>query len=542
MNTLRPDEPTTYPHQSPAASHDGRRVGARRLRARLSEARLPVVHADAWPPAWLLPWLPAWLGGAGAVGDATDPTAPMFRRIRGLMTLLYTAVLVATLLLAGTILYVAADHRLMDPYYQDLRQSEQQATNLWASGLGGLAQNGVTPCDLLHGPDNHNSYTAFACYDAHGKLLVASDIAVAVPPFTNTTLVRQALASPTGCANDQITTSQDTSGGPPGFGVVLRGACVARNPTTNAVIGVVQFGEPVEDTVRALRQLLVLLFIVGGFTVVGSALGGFALSSRALYPARLAYTRQQRFIADVSHELRTPLTLMRADAEMLLRGREKLPPDDAELLDDIVDETARLATLTTSLLTLARLDSSTHLPEREPVDLGAVATGAARRTQALAEKRGVTVTVEAPAAGTPGAPGEALTLGARDLLDQAALILVDNAIKYNTPGGRVDIRVERRAGDRLALVVRDDGPGVTPEQLPHLGERFYRTDKARSRLPGQEGGAGLGLAIARGVASAHGGALTFASGAPVGAAPGGVGLTATLELPAARLREGVTGA
>lgn len=485
-------------------ANDSARLSVRRMRSRLREASLSK------------PWL-SWrrlLRWQGASGDVADPSTTMFQRIRRSMTLLYAAVLVVTLLLAGTVLYVAVDHRLMDPIFGALDQSAQGAANLWGSEL---AQNGLTPCDVR----TDRNYTLIACYTAQGTLTGATQVARGLTPFTNTTLVKQALASPSGCAVDQITTSQDTTGvGPPGFGVVAREACVARNATTNAVVGVIEFGEPIEDTVRALQQLLALLLIVGGFTVAVSAIGGFILSARALVPARLAYERQQRFIGDVSHELRTPLTLLRADAEILLRGRDKLPPDDAELLDDIVDETARLASLSTNLLTLARLDSVNRLPERDIVDLAEVAANVQRRTAAFAGDRQVTVRAEA-------APG-LLVSGVRDLIDQAALILVDNAIKYNTPGGQVMVRAERR-GERVALIVRDDGPGVAPEELEHLGERFYRPDKARARQSGQDGGAGLGISIARSVAALHQGTLRFES------APD-QGLAATLELPAARMR------
>lgn len=486
---------------------DSAKLSARRMQSRLREASL------RWPPFRLsrLRW-PNW---PGAPVDTADPSATMFQRIRRSMTLLYAAVLVVTLLISGAVLYVAVDHRLMDSYYLTLDSSTQQAAAAWGNEL---VQNNLTPCEVQR-PDRY-SLTLDACYTPQGALSSASQIAVALPPFTDAGLAKRALASSTGCAVDQINTSQDTTGGPPNYGVVLREACVARSATTNAVVGVVQLGEPIGDTVRALQQLLVLLLIVGGFTVAVSALGGFILSARALVPARLAYSRQQRFIGDVSHELRTPLTLLRADAEMLLRGRAKLPEDDAELLDDIVDETARLAALTTNLLTLARLDSGNHLPERDLVDLAEVAENVTRRTAAFAGERNVTVRTHAPAG--------LLVSGVRDLLDQAALILVDNAIKYNKPGGLVDVRAERR-GERVALIVSDNGPGVAPEHLEHLGERFYRPDKARARQSGQDGGVGLGISIARSVATLHQGTLTFAS------APG-QGLMATLELPAARMR------
>jgi two-component system sensor histidine kinase BaeS len=161
-----------------------------------------------------------------------------------------------------------------------------------------------------------------------------------------------------------------------------------------------------------------------------------------------------------------------------------------------------------------------RVPEREVVDLSEVATSVARRTAAFAAERSVALYTSAPAG--------LFVSGVPDLLDQAALILTHNAIKYSNPGGVVDVRAERR-GERVALIVRDQGPGVAPEHLQHLGERFYRPDKARARQTGQDGGAGLGISIARGVAALHGGTLTFSSVV-------GQGLTATLELPAARVR------
>ncbi|HZC07686.1 MAG TPA: HAMP domain-containing sensor histidine kinase [Ktedonobacterales bacterium] len=480
---------------------EGARVGDRRMRSRLHETSLSMPR----------PHMPRWLRPPT---DVADPSTTMFQRIRRSMTLLYITVLAVTLLLAGGVLYLAAQHFLMDSTLADLNRSAQQTASAWGSEL---ASTNLTPCNF-QGPDH--SFTLVACYSGSGALTGASQLAVSLSPFTtDTPLIRRALASPSDCAVDQIATSQDTTGGPPGYGIVEREACVARS-STNAVVGVVLVGAPIEDSVRALHQLLILLLIVGGFTVAVSALGGFILSARAMAPARLAYERQQRFIGDVSHELRTPLTLLRADAEMLLRGRARLPEDDAELLDDIVDETARLATLTTSLLTLARLDSGNHLPEREMIDLAEVAANVARRTAAFAGDRQVPV--------RPVATDGLYVNGVRDLIDQAALILVDNAIKYNRPGGQVEVRAERR-GERVALIVQDDGPGVAPEHLERLGERFYRPDKARARQSGQDGGAGLGISIARSVAALHGGALNFTS------APGH-GLTATVELPAAKTR------
>lgn len=474
------------------------RLSDRRMQSRLREAHPPRLR------------LPGWLGAAG---DTADPSTAMFQRIRRQMTLLYAAVLVVTLLLAGTVLYLAVQQtvrsEIVGPAQGILNDNITHLSGDWIAGEGAVPSGSQTVCPLA-GPDSGR--IIFACYDAHGMFGQASYDAANTAPatFVGNGLARAALHSPTGCANDVLSAGHD--------GDMMREACVVRDPGSGQTLGVIEVGQWIGQTLEQLHALLALLLIVGAITVLVSTIGGFLLSARALVPARLAYRRQQRFIGDVSHELRTPLTLLRADAEMLLRGRERLPADDAELLDDMVDETARLAALTTSLLTLARLDSMDRAPEREAVDLGAVATNVARRTSALAAERSVTLRTSAPVG--------LFVSGVPDLLDQAALILTHNAIKYSNPGGVVDVSAERR-GERVALIVRDQGPGVAPEHLQHLGERFYRPDKARARQTGQDGGAGLGISIARGVAALHGGTLTFSSDQ---------GLTATLELPAARVR------
>jgi signal transduction histidine kinase len=165
------------------------------------------------------------------------------------------------------------------------------------------------------------------------------------------------------------------------------------------------------------------------------------------------------------------------------------------------------------MLTLARLDSGAQHHERDVVDLADVAAGVVRRTRSYAEERGVTLAL--------GATAPAQVIGDHELLEQAALILVDNAIKYGGAGISVKVSVSSNDG-KQRLVVHDTGPGIAAEHLSHLGERFYRPDKARSRAAG---GAGLGLSLARGILKLHDGELTVES------APG-EGTTAILSLPA----------
>src|SRR5438034_4258564 len=143
-----------------------------------------------------------------------------------------------------------------------------------------------------------------------------------------------------------------------------------------------------------MALILRLLVIIVGLTLIGSGLGGLFLADRALVPARLAWANQQRFIGDAAHELRTPLTLLRADAEVLLRGRERLEEEDAALLEDIVAEANHMASLATSLLTLARLDAGSMHREHEVVNLAEIAQEGVRRVTALADQMGIVVQVE----------------------------------------------------------------------------------------------------------------------------------------------------
>ena len=430
-----------------------------------------------------------------------------FSGIRLRLTLWYSAVLAVALALFGAALYAGIHQALFGPI--DYRLAT------YATGLGARWQNCPTlacPRLRLTARLAPAATPYWVLYDANGAVIRPSPAALTTPGFMNPALYRAAARSSP--ARDVVDGGVDSSGA--AVGAIERYAVAVPNPDGPGLLGVVQTGIRVQEELDAQRGFLLQLLTVGALTLAAAALGGLFLAHRALAPARLAFARQQRFIADASHELRTPLTLLRADAEVLLRGRGRLPPDDALLLDDIVDETAHMAALADNMLTLARLDAGSFHVEREVVDLADVAASVARRGAALAAEKEITLGVE----DARPAP----VLGDRALLEQAALILLDNAIKYNHPGGAVMLRACLDNG-HARLEVRDTGPGIAPEHLARLGEPFYRVDEARSR---EAGGAGLGLAIARDIAAAHGGALTLVS-APER------GTTAALALPAARL-------
>jgi heavy metal sensor kinase len=223
-----------------------------------------------------------------------------------------------------------------------------------------------------------------------------------------------------------------------------------------------------------------------------------------------SFTEIRRFTADASHELRTPLTALRTQVEVAL-GKTLSPSELQQLLGGVLEELVRMSRLTDQLLTLSRRDAGVEQMNLTPVDLLSVASGVVDAMQPLAEAKGLRLRLSGDRVRVAGDEGR---------LRQVVINLLDNALKYTPPGGSVWVRVGAR--DRSALLtVEDTGPGIPPEHLPHVFERFYRVDKARSRA---EGGTGLGLSIARSITQAHGGVIEIRSEA-------GRGTACTVTLP-----------
>lgn len=225
--------------------------------------------------------------------------------------------------------------------------------------------------------------------------------------------------------------------------------------------------------------------------------------------------RERRFTADAAHELRTPLTAIKGRIAVTLNRRRTSAEYD-ETLREVEHEVDRLIRLSGDLLSLARLDQGQLPRPAEMLDVGDFLTTIVQQLQPLAEARDLTLTADV----VPG-----LTVfGDLDLLTQLILNLVDNALKFTPSGGRVAVHAEG-AGQLVRIAVKDTGPGIPPTAIPHVFERFSRVETGRSR---QDGGAGLGLAIAYEIARVHGGSLavesvinlgsTFIVRLPIGAA------------------------
>jgi two-component system, OmpR family, sensor kinase len=223
-----------------------------------------------------------------------------------------------------------------------------------------------------------------------------------------------------------------------------------------------------------------------------------------------AFAQQAQFTADASHDLRTPLAVIISEAQTAL-ARERSAADYRETIEGCLGTAQQMRRLTESLLELARFDAGQEAMKREPLDLSRVVRECVELVRPLAEQRKIELDCDLPALQCPGDA---------ERLSQVATNLLTNAIQFNREQGKIRVSVDSTDSSAL-LQVADTGEGIPTEDLPHIFERFYRADKARSRVEGRNG---LGLAICKAIVDAHGGSIEVASRM-------GVGSTFTVKLP-----------
>jgi len=233
-----------------------------------------------------------------------------------------------------------------------------------------------------------------------------------------------------------------------------------------------------------------------------------------LTPLKRVEEMRADFVANASHELRTPLASLSGFIETLQGAAKDDPQARDRFLDIMKAQATRMARLIDDLLSLSRIELKAHLQPEQQLDVGPIVRQVADALQMLARDRGVEVKLDAP-------PAPLAIRGDRDELIRVFENLVENALKYGASGKRVDISLAQEADDEAVVAVRDYGPGIAPEHLPRLTERFYRVDVTESRA---QGGTGLGLALVKHILHRHRGRLTIES------APG-KGATFTVRLP-----------
>lgn len=221
---------------------------------------------------------------------------------------------------------------------------------------------------------------------------------------------------------------------------------------------------------------------------------------------------RNQFVSNASHELKTPLATMKIMIESLIYQPEMEQELRTEFLTDVNLEIDRLSRIVSELLTLVHADSHSMKLDREKMSLSAVVKEIAHSIEPLVEQKKLTLSLKLE--------DSADMFADREKLKQVVYNILDNAVKYTQEGGRVNVVLDRVGRDAL-LTVTDNGPGIPRESLPHVFDRFYRVDRARSR---ESGGTGLGLSIAQQIVTLHGGAIRVDS-------EEGKGATFTVELP-----------
>jgi len=461
--------------------------------------------------------------------------------IRGRLTVWYATALILSLAVFAVVLYFAR----RSASYQDLERRIQSEADLTAGILAESyrARGVLLEQDTAGRPVLINEVAAvlevvpdfLLVTSRDGRLLFASPDARALtfPEFEQ--LLQLAAAGPGGRAKGvhriapngptvhYLVRSVPEAGGQ--FGAIVAGA-----GTRSAELGLDQ-----------LISTLIVAFVLGivpavvvGRWIAGRALepvdqiitevreisDGRSLHRRLALPmerdelGRLAETLNQmmtrlersfaalrRFTADASHELKTPLTVVRAGVERAIT-RPDLPQETLAALEETLQEVNRMTELVDALLMLARVDEGRAELHREQVDLRAIVDEARETGELLAEQAGVAIEVHTP-------PQPIVLAVDRRRVHQLILNLVENAVKYTPRGGNVVLQLSASNG-RVLLTVADSGIGIAPGDLPHIFDRFWRADSARTRTS-ERPGTGLGLAICKWIAEAHGGSIEVQS-------------------------------
>ena len=421
----------------------------------------------------------------------------MFDHIRRRLTVGYVGILALILLVFGVVVVFT--------FY--LRASEQQDDLL-------LQKAEDKASSVLSGEDKYGVVKATTDYDVAVIVLLPDGSSYGDLDETSFSLGLPYTYMAQRAGQERQTISETVPG--PGGAVRVMSIPVQKYGSVVAVVQAAQSRQAVSETVE---RLIFLLVLTGFGALVLATAGGLFMSRRAMRPVQEAFGRQRTFIADASHELKTPLTLIRADAEVLSRGIDdpNKISENRELVEDLLGETDRMSAVLSDLLLLARLDAQKVPVSRESFALALVISETSERFAARA--RSEDKNLEVHHSGKLPARGDAPRTG------QSLAALLDNALRFTPPGGTITVE-GRITGKQVEVRVTDTGPGIAPESLDRIFERFYRADThsaARSRgLSG--GGTGLGLAIARDLARAQGGEVSAEN------AEGG-GARFTLSLP-----------
>jgi heavy metal sensor kinase len=475
------------------------------------------------------------------------------RSLRARVTCWYVGLLAAALVVFGTSLYLGFKRYLDSSMEQSLSAEARSIAQTFVSEVeskGAAWMSGEL--SESYPPENGEHFIRISRVGTGGDYQVlyqsvdARDLAVAFPQTISLGRLRNSRLRIESGNHDQK--------------IVLYSLSY-KLPSGNQYL--IETGAPRGKVDQLLRNLLTILLILTPLVLFGAAVGGYLMMSQPLKPvvsltqkaesigivelgerlpviqtgdelerlslalnrmiSRLedALAHNRRFSADVSHELRTPLTILRGELEHVIQ----IPNSGTEIAESVgsaLEETERLAKIVESLLTISHLDSGGAGIEFHCFDLQEMVRATAEQMKLLADEKQIAMTSDSFE--------PVYTFGDESRIKQVLVNLLDNAIKYSREGSRVvtSVRTEVRSENSIAvLTVKDDGAGIPAEALPHVFERFYRAEKARSR---GTAGAGLGLSIVQAICRAHGGSVSVTSAE-------GAGTTVEVRLPGADLAQ-----
>lgn len=249
-----------------------------------------------------------------------------------------------------------------------------------------------------------------------------------------------------------------------------------------------------------LDKLLIMIVIGGAGSLILSFLAGLFLANKALVPIQRSWEKQSQFVADASHELRTPLAVIQTHLELLFRHPSNTIEQESERIYKSLSEVKRVNKLVGELLTLARTDSNEQLINPNPFWMNELLELIVEQFEPIAAMKEITL--------KGNIEDHLMFYGDKERMHQLSVILLDNALKYTPANGTISI-ICKKEGSFIKMIVEDTGIGIPEHDLPHIFDRFYRSDKVRSR---SEGGTGLGLSIAKWIVEAHHGHITVESG------------------------------
>ena len=468
--------------------------------------------------------------------------------IRVQLTVWYTLVSAVLILIFGVTLYTALQTMLISSFDTTLQMRAQQVAEGVSINHNVVSVSDIVselpelnataalldPEDVNNGKDsNGDSVNAYVnrniivrVFDTHGKTLFC------YPTSCNITPSRTSISQPL-----QGKPWHGTITNANGQQIRLYSTMLVSDKT---IFGVVQVGQPLVSVNERMQDIIFLLLLCTPLALLFSAYGSYWLAGHAFRPihrltdiaheigakdlhqrvpiphandevrelalifnqmiGRLeqAFNQQRRFVADASHELRTPVSVIRSITDVAL-AQPSAPEEYVLVLKEINAESERLGKLINDLLALARADEGLVQFDHDTVQLDLLTSDVVDSMEALAAERKIILTV--------GELHTATILGDAARLIQVIMSLVDNALTYTNAGGSVTLSVKTTKTHAL-LIVRDTGIGIAPKDQPHIFERFYRADPARSRAAG---GSGLGLSIVDWVVRAHDGTVSVES-------------------------------